>query len=73
VVVAWLAALVVLTCVHPFVPASGWLLVHLLVLGAVSNAILIWTWHFAAALLRLPDTDARTGRCRGSSPSTPEP
>jgi nitrite reductase (NO-forming) len=62
VVVAWLAALVVLTFVHPFVPASGWLLVHLLVLGAVSNAILIWTWHFAAALLRLPDADARTGQ-----------
>jgi nitrite reductase (NO-forming) len=62
VVVAWLVALVVVALVHPFVPASGWLLVHLLVLGAVSNAILIWTWHFAAALLRLPDADARTGQ-----------
>jgi nitrite reductase (NO-forming) len=35
------------------VPASRWLLVHLLVLGAASNAILVWTWHFATAVLRL--------------------
>lgn len=62
VVVAWLAALLVVTFVHPFVPASRWLLVHLLVLGAVSNAVLIWTWHFAAVLLRLPDHVVRPGQ-----------
>ncbi|HEX5532956.1 MAG TPA: multicopper oxidase domain-containing protein, partial [Actinomycetales bacterium] len=53
IVLAWLAAVVVISLVHPFVPASRWLLVHLLVLGAASNAILIWTWHFATAVLRL--------------------
>ena len=64
VVVGWLAALLVVTLVHPFVPASRWLLVHLLVLGAVSNAILIWSWHFAAALLRLPEDVMRRGQVR---------
>ncbi|UER53250.1 multicopper oxidase domain-containing protein [Kineosporiaceae bacterium SCSIO 59966] len=62
VVAAWLLALVVVALVHPFVPAARWLLVHLLVLGAVSNAILIWTWHFAAALLRLPTESLRRGQ-----------
>ncbi|MGY4858453.1 multicopper oxidase domain-containing protein [Cryobacterium sp. AP23] len=49
---AWLAAAVILTLLHRMVPASGWLLVHLLLLGAVSTAILIWSQHFADTLLR---------------------
>jgi len=49
---AWLAAAVILTLLHRMVPSSGWLLVHLLLLGAVSTAILIWSQHFADTLLR---------------------
>jgi nitrite reductase (NO-forming) len=49
---AWLAATVVFTVLHRVVPSSGWLLVHLLLLGAVSTAILIWSQHFADTLLR---------------------
>ena len=49
---AWLAAAVILTLLHRQVPSSGWLLVHLLLLGAVSTAILIWSQHFADTLLR---------------------
>jgi nitrite reductase (NO-forming) len=49
---AWLAAAVVLTVLHRTVPSAGWLLVHLLLLGAVSTAILIWSQHFADTLLR---------------------
>jgi nitrite reductase (NO-forming) len=62
IVVAWLVALLLVTLLHPFVPASRWLMVHLLLLGAVGNAILIWSWHFAAALLKLPDDDMHRGR-----------
>jgi len=62
VVVAWLVALVVVTLVHPFITWSGWLLVHLLGLGALSNAILIWSWHFTAALVRLSDDVMRRGQ-----------
>ena len=39
--------------------APGWLLVHLLLLGAVTNAILTWTGHFAATLLQQPQLSRR--------------
>jgi nitrite reductase (NO-forming) len=51
-VVAWLAALVAITLFHRQVPGSPWLMVHLLLLGAVTNAIFVWSSHFADALLR---------------------
>ncbi|MFE1785128.1 hypothetical protein ACFW9F_21780, partial [Streptomyces sp. NPDC059506] len=60
VVAAWLALFVAGTLVHPFVPAARWLLVHLLLLGAVSNAAVIWSGHFAASVLRLPESDRGT-------------
>ena len=47
----WLTALVVATLAHPFVPAPRWLMIHLLLLGAVTHAILVWSKHFADALL----------------------
>lgn len=50
----WLAAIAVLSGIHRGVPASGWLLTHLAMLGAATNAILVYSWHFAEALLRLP-------------------
>lgn len=59
VVLAWAVALVVVVLAHPFLPAAGWLLVHVLALGVVSNAILVWTWHFAEALLRLGEAGRR--------------
>ena len=51
-VAAWLAALLGVALFHRYVPESPWLLVHLLLLGAVTNAIFIWSAHFADALLR---------------------
>ncbi|WP_461022518.1 multicopper oxidase domain-containing protein [Thalassiella azotivora] len=62
VVLAWLVATVAVSVAHPFVPAPRWLMVHLLVLGAVSNAVLVWSWHFAAALLKLPEEVIARGR-----------
>ena len=47
----WLLATVVVAFVHPFVPAPRWLMVHLLLLGAVTHSILVWSQHFADALL----------------------
>lgn len=52
VIFAWLVALVVVALGHRSIPLSGWLLVHLLGLGAAGNAILIWSRHFTDALLR---------------------
>ena len=57
-VAAWLTALVGIALVHRYVPESPWLLVHLLLLGAVTNAIFVWSAHFADALLRRRSTAA---------------
>jgi len=45
-------------------PMPRWLAVHLLLLGAVTNAIVTWTEHFAVALLRArqPSRRAAAGR-----------
>jgi nitrite reductase (NO-forming) len=51
-VAGWLTALLVVTMLRQYIPESPWLLVHLLLLGAVTNAILVWSAHFADALLR---------------------
>jgi nitrite reductase (NO-forming) len=65
-VVFWLLALVVTALAHPFVPAPRWLMMHLLLLGAVTSAILVWSRHFADALLhtapRPGDRRAETAR-----------
>lgn len=56
---AYLAGLVVLGFVHPFLPGWRWLAIHLLLLGAVTNAILVWSAHFTAAVLRAPAPASR--------------
>ncbi|WP_149262665.1 multicopper oxidase domain-containing protein [Actinomadura sp. K4S16] len=53
-VLAWLALTVVAALLHGELPAPHWLLIHVFLLGAVTNAIVTWTEHFAAALLRVP-------------------
>ncbi|KQY25606.1 copper oxidase [Cellulomonas sp. Root485] len=58
---AWLVAAALLALAHRAVPAAPWLLVHLLLLGAVSTAILVWSQHFADTLLRRPAWGGRLG------------
>ncbi len=58
-VVGWLVAAVLVSLVHPFVPAPRWLMIHLLVLGAAGHAILVWSRYFADTLIRLPPTPRR--------------
>lgn len=58
-VLVWLAATAVVAAVHPFVPAPRWLMIHLLMLGAVSHAILVWSRYFTDALLHSADDDRR--------------
>lgn len=50
----WLVAVVVVAAVHPFVAVPGWLLIHLLLLGAVTHSIVVWSNHFAETLLHAP-------------------
>ena len=61
VVLAWLAAAALVALAHRQVPASTWLMVHLLMLGAVTNALVIWSWHFTVAVLRAPPARSRRG------------
>lgn len=56
---AYLAAIVVVGFVHPLITQWRWLLIHLLLLGAATNAILIWSTHFTAAVLRAPTPATR--------------
>jgi nitrite reductase (NO-forming) len=51
-VVAWLVATMGVVVARRYITESPWLLVHLLLLGAVTNAIFVWSAHFADALLR---------------------
>src|SRR5687768_10199796 len=48
-------------------PTHRWVAVHLLLLGAASNAILVWSRHFAQALLhaRLGSERAAVARLAG--------
>ena len=64
-VMGWLAVLVLVTLVHPWVPAPRWLMLHLLLLGAVSHAIHVWSQYFAETLLHsAPDEAAQRNRIR---------
>ncbi|WP_449279389.1 multicopper oxidase domain-containing protein [Leucobacter sp. GX0328] len=48
----WLIAAVVSTVLHRVLPAPRWLMIHLLLLGAITHAILVWSEYFSFALLR---------------------
>jgi nitrite reductase (NO-forming) len=50
----WLTAAVVVALTHRWLPQASWLLLHLVLLGAITHSILVWSAHFAATLLRLP-------------------
>jgi len=58
---AYLAALVAVGVAHPALPAWRWLAIHLLLLGAATNAIVVWGAHFTAAVLRIPAPPDRRG------------
>ncbi|QFG69870.1 multicopper oxidase domain-containing protein [Ornithinimicrobium pratense] len=48
----WLVLALVMTAIHPFVAESRWLMVHLVLLGALTHAIMVWSTHFTQALLK---------------------
>lgn len=61
----WLALAVLVALVHRSVPESRWLMVHLVVLGALTHAIMVWSTHFTQALLKTPATlDDRRAQSR---------
>ena len=52
----WLTAALVVAAGGRALPAADWLVVHLVLLGAVTHAVMVWSTHFAQALLKTPPT-----------------
>ncbi|MDN4519765.1 multicopper oxidase domain-containing protein [Mycolicibacterium austroafricanum] len=59
VVLGWLAVSVGLLAAHSWLGLPGWVAMHALLLGAVTNAIVIWSEHFAVAWCRMPSPPQR--------------
>ncbi|MFC7495675.1 MULTISPECIES: multicopper oxidase domain-containing protein [unclassified Nocardioides] len=52
----WLLAIPGVAFAHPWIPEPRWLILHLLLLGAVTHSIVVWSQHFADTLLHAPST-----------------
>lgn len=52
--IGWLSLAVIVALGHRWLPESQWLLLHLVLLGAVTHSIMVWSMHFAQTLLRQP-------------------
>ncbi|MEU8756806.1 multicopper oxidase domain-containing protein [Streptomyces chartreusis] len=63
-VVAWLGAALAAVAAQEALPVARWLAVHMFLLGAVTTAILIWSEHFAVALLHARIRDERRSTVR---------
>ncbi len=50
----WLLAAVAVAVAHRWLPDANWLLLHLVLLGALTHSIVLWSFHFAQTLLRSP-------------------
>ena len=57
----WMFTLVGALLLHKFIPNSGWLLVHIVTLGLITNSILIWSQHFTEALMKIKIPDEHRG------------
>ncbi|GAA3791272.1 multicopper oxidase domain-containing protein [Streptomyces phyllanthi] len=63
-VVGWLGLALPAVAAQESLPVARWLAVHMFLLGAVTTAILIWSEHFAVALLHAKIPDARWSAAR---------
>ncbi len=52
----WLTTALLVAAFGRALPAADWLVVHLVLLGAVTHAVMVWSTHFAQALLKTPQT-----------------
>ena len=57
----WMFALIAALLLHRFIPNSGWLMVHIVTLGLITNSILIWSQHFTEALMKIKIPDEHRG------------
>lgn len=64
IVAAYLLAAVVVVLANGIVPVPAWLALHLLVLGAATNAVFVWSRFFAQSLLHARPGAERLARLR---------
>ena len=57
----WMFALIAALLLHRIIPNSGWLMVHMVTLGLITNSILIWSQHFTEALMKIKIPDEHRG------------
>jgi len=57
-VLVWMVALVIVVIAHRWIAEARWLMVHIVTLGLITNSIVIWSQHFAEALLKTRLDDA---------------
>lgn len=63
--VVWLVLAALVALAHPFIAESRWLMVHLVLLGALTHSIMVWSTHFTQALLKTaPGLDDRRMQSR---------
>ncbi|MEO6880374.1 MAG: hypothetical protein ABI181_05385 [Mycobacteriaceae bacterium] len=56
----WAVLALTVAVAHPWIRGSGWLLIHLVLLGALTHSIMVWSAHFAQSLLKAsPTLDVR--------------
>lgn len=48
----WLLAGVIVAIGHRWIPNSTWLMIHIVLLGALTHSAMVWSEHFAHTLLR---------------------
>ncbi|MHB1431790.1 MAG: hypothetical protein ACYCVZ_06720 [Streptosporangiaceae bacterium] len=64
IVTGYLVAAAIVIAAHAVMPMPEWLALHLLVLGAATNAVFVWSQHFAQALLHSRPGSERPARIR---------
>ena len=57
----WLLTAVVVAIAHRWLPDANWLMLHLVLLGALTHSIIVWSFHFAQTLLRSPASPRDAG------------
>ncbi|MFP8883876.1 multicopper oxidase domain-containing protein [Streptomyces mangrovi] len=63
-IVAWLAAALLAVAVREPLPVARWTAVHMFLLGAATTAVLVWSEHFAVAMLHAGMPRARWSAAR---------
>ncbi|MET9886466.1 multicopper oxidase domain-containing protein [Streptomyces sp. NPDC006430] len=63
-VAAWAVLALLAASAQQTLPVARWLAVHLFLLGAATTAIVVWSEHFAVAVLHAPLPDRRWSNAR---------